>query len=189
MQSNPNLDYLDTHVSDSTQESTVADSVEQAVLESRKIEEEIYQLNKQLVDLKDKRDYILKKHIPNLLISIGTTLIKTPLGFRVNIKKYNYLKIKDKDRLESYLESRGDETLLDSTFRIKKLTEHARYNIRRVVADLGGIISSSTHAMHHSTQRKYFNDLLNAEPQELDRIKQIGEVSEYYETRIHKETE
>ena len=189
MQRNHNLDYLDTHVSDSRQESTVAGSVEQAVLESRKIEEQIYQLNKQLVDLKDRRDYILKKHIPNLLISIGTTLIKTPLGFRVNIKKYNYLKVKDKDRLESYLESRGDETLLDSTFRVKKLTEGARRLVKAAIQDFGGIISSSTHAMHHSTQRKYFNDLINAEPQELDRIKQIGEVSEYYETRVHKETE
>ena len=54
---------------------------------------------------------------------------------------------------------------------------------------MGGFVAKLDHSLHHSRQRKYFNDLITTNPEELDRIKTIGEVSDYYETRIHKETQ
>ena len=167
----------------------VASQIDKAIEELHRVEVEIYETDKQLVELRDKKEYILKKYIPKLLESIGTTLIKTPNGFKVSTKKYHYLKVRHKDRLEAYLESRGDSMLMDTVFRIKKLSSAARHKLRAIITqELGGLVAKSDHSLHHSTQRKYINDLLTQHPEELERIQRIGEVSDYFDTRIRKET-
>ena len=78
--------------------------------------------------------------------------------------------------------------LMDTVFRIKKLSAKARRKLRAIITqDLEGVIAKQDHTLHHSTQRKYINDLLTQHPEELERIQHIGDVSDYFDTRIRKE--
>ena len=176
---------LDT-LPENTSTSIGAD-IQDLVNEVRAIENQLYQLDKEVVALKDRRNGLLRRSIPDLLLAAGTNLISTPGGYRVSIRKYNYVRVKDKSALSEYLESRGDDSLIDTTMRIKNISQNIRDSIRDIVLTSGGVVMKMDDSMHHSTQRKYFNELIEKEPQEVDRIKQIGEVSEYYETKIHKE--
>ena len=183
------LSHLDTVDGGAIPDSSTASNLEDAIDRVKELEEEIYEVEKTLLALKDSREYLLKKYIPRLLTSVGTTLLRTAKGFKVSIRLIHYLKVKDKARLEDYLEARGDAGLLDTTLRINKLTLAQRKELRTAVTKMGGFVAKLDHSLHHSRQRKYFNDLITTNPEELDRIKTIGDVSDYYETRIHKETQ
>ena len=128
MEKTNDLSHLDTVDDGAILDSSIADNLEEAVDRVKELEEEIYEAEKTLLALKDSKEYLLKKYIPRLLTSVGTTLLRTTKGFKVSIRLIHYLKVRDKVRLEAYLEARGDAGLLDTTLRINKLTLAQRKN-------------------------------------------------------------
>lgn len=182
------LSYLDRINSGTANNSSAAVPIENAIDEVEKLEEKIYDIEKYLLDLKDRKEHLLRKYIPNLLVKLGINILETQRGYKVSIKHIHYLRVKDKDRLEVFLESRGDDGLMDTVVRIKKLPAVQRRKLRALIADLGGLVSKQDHTLHHSTQRKYFNDLIQSDPGQeiMARIESIGEIKDYYETKIKR---
>ena len=107
-------------------------AVELAVDELESVEDSIYQAEKTLNMLKARRDLINKKYIPALLTQLGVTIVDTlNKGYRVTVKKYLYVKIKNKEELEKFLDSRGDSALMDTVVRIKKVNGRCQEGIKK----------------------------------------------------------
>ena len=181
------LDKAEAPISDDGASAANIKQIDEAIQEVERIEEDLFVLEKRLIALKDRKKSILTKYIPRIMKTLGTTLIRTPRGIRVTIKKHIAVKIKDKDRLAVFLETRGDDILMDTSFRIKKLKNQDRNTIKEAIKQHGGVIVRADHGLHHSTQRSYFNRLLTEHPELYDRIATIGDISEYYDTKYLRE--
>ena len=164
----------------------IINAVELAVDELEAVEDSIYQAEKTLNMLKARRDLINKKYIPALLTQLGVTIVDTlNKGYKVTIKRYLYVKIKNKEELEKFLDSRGDSALMDTVVRIKKLTAGARRALKKVISEeLKGVVQKQDYTLHHSTQRSYFNKLLTQNPELIGKVEQFGEVKEYHDTKV-----
>ena len=160
-------------------------AVETAVDELERVEDAIYQAEKTLNALKTRKDFINKQYIPKMLTHLGTTVVETLKGYKVSIKKYMYVKVNNKKGLADFLTSRGDEVLMDTTVKIKKLSVGTRGQLRRIIVEeLNGIVQKVDYSLHHSTQRAYFNRILTENPGLAEEIESFGDVKEYHDTKI-----
>ena len=176
------LDYLDTAEAGSGVHAAI-EGIEKAANELDRIDEELYLIDKKQRGLKQRKEYIARTLLPSLMG--GSTVIETDSGLKVTSRRFLYVTIKDKEKLVKFLESRGDSDLMETSLRIKRLPKEARSAIRDFVVEQGGFVSKIDTSLHHSTQRKYFNELLTEHPEIQDQI-DFGEVKDYFETKYSR---
>lgn len=172
---------LDTQVS--------INAIDKAISTLDDLDVEIYNADKKLNGLKKTKEYILRKYIPQQMQYMGIKEVVTGAGHRVAVEDHIYVVVKDTLKFIQYVREAGAEHLMNTTFKVKKLTSSAKDIVVDTINGLGAVISGTEYNMHHSTKRKFFKGQLidkdgNDNTEEQERVSEFGQVKKYYEAKI-----
>lgn len=158
-------------------------------LAKRKVEE----LEELLKDAKESFNKISQEEIPNLLLQNGLSQLKTQYGRKITIKQEVSPKITDMNEFSSFLEKRGESSLLKTTMELGKLDESIVNAIKHELVEKLGLYPEINRTIHPMTLKAFIKELcqLNVEnPIEDDTHMNINElpscisVYTFYKTAI-----
>lgn len=97
--------------------------------------------------------------LPQEMLSIGMTEFKMTQGHSVSIKEQLSCSVKSYEKLQKFLEERGDDALMKTSLELGKLPKNVLERIKKTILETFEVESESKLYIHPQTLKAYFTKL------------------------------
>jgi hypothetical protein len=147
------------------------------VREYKNLQEQVQVAEDTLKLMKANFARISGEEIPAFLAQAGLTEVKLYDGSRVTVTEGISVTVKDQESFSNFLASRGEESIIKSSYNCEKLGSAERSAIANVLEKMG-VAYTTDDKVHPQTLKKYFRELLGVgkQPDQIEAGIQKGEI-------------
>lgn len=140
-------------------EADTLDKLSSLVTSYEEAELDVEELEEKLKAAKAKALQLGRESIPQLLLQHNLSRIKLANGKEVNIKEDVSVSVKDQDRFMKFLADRQEDAIAKLHFDFDRMESDMREKLMEFL-DVNHYPYEADYAVHPSTLKKYFRDLL-----------------------------
>ncbi len=149
--------------------------------------EQIGELEAALEKAKATFNKISQEDIPELLHKSGLSELRLLDGSKVTVKTEVSATVKDIDDFVHFLEARGDDAIVKTSFDFGKLPTHVTKEIQQKIYADYGILPDTKRVIHPQTLKKYIKELCGLADDGVDGMP-IGDLPKSVKVFVYNKT-